>query len=373
MPSAMPLKPVGVDRLREVRDLPKMREFSTKYPRRAGASVAAHRKALRAWQQRQPRPVAPKNPQVRVAAVEPTAKQLARLRAVVRSEAGPSALVEQRLNAAGLFGTVYSALASYEFMKLHAEYRRRSGRGGASPATARQWSEIVRAGQAAFQAAGVRGVTEAKLLRYERELTKSRPTLDAVVTVANSGRDAVAGGALRGSSVISGSFVATVADILDLIEDVTVVPGLCDTPIAQGSFTKHFSRSFSLNVTLTVWCPTWTNPFRTCRKTFTIAGASFSLGLNVGYRVTCCGATAWGQGYAQACGTILGVTVCAGCSATVVGVAGVSRTPVSGGCAYGIGVNATLKCTFAGATVFYASVPFGWTVTGPCPPPGLCP
>ncbi|MDQ5840792.1 MAG: hypothetical protein M3537_06555, partial [Chloroflexota bacterium] len=97
----------------------------------------------------------------------------------------------------------------------------------------------------------------------------------------------------------------------------------------------------------------------------------FSVGLQVGYRITCCGAIAWGQAYVQACASILGRSVCAGCTAKVVGLAGISRSGSGSSCSYGLAVTAELKCTVAGLTVFYASVPYGWTITGPCPPPVL--
>lgn len=107
-------------------------------------------------------------------------------------------------------------------------------------------------------------------------------------------------------------------------------------------------------------------------KSFTLAGVSFSLDLEVGYRVTCCGAIVWGQASVQACGTIIGITVCAQCTAKITGVAGFGRSGSGNNCTYGIGVNAQLKCTFAGITVFQVQVPFGYNVSGPCPPIGLC-
>ena len=119
---------------------------------------------------------------------------------------------------------------------------------------------------------------------------------------------------------------------------------------------------------------TWTNPFRTCRKTFTLAGVSFSVDLTVGYKVTCCGATAFGQAAVQACASIVGISVCAKCTASVAGVAGLVKTSSGSSCSYGLGVNASLKCEFAGVTLLSLSAPFGWTITGPCPPAGFpCP
>jgi hypothetical protein len=105
----------------------------------------------------------------------------------------------------------------------------------------------------------------------------------------------------------------------------------------------------------------------------TIATVSVNIGLNVGYKVSCCGASAWGQAYAQACASVAGIQKCVGCTATVIGVAGFSRYPSGSQCVYGLGINASVQCSVFGQTVFNASWPFGYTITGPCPPPGLCP
>jgi len=174
-----------------------------------------------------------------------------------------------------------------------------------------------------------------------------------------------------GGATATGNFVTIYDTFADLVPVIIPTPDdLCDRPI-EGKYTKHFSRSFSLSVRITYWCPTWTNWTRTCTATVTLAGVSFSIGLEVGYRITCCGAIAYGQAYAQACGTILGATVCASCSAKVIGLAGISRSGSGSSCTYGLGVTAELKCMVGSITVFYASVPYGWTITGPCPPPVL--
>ena len=143
-----------------------------------------------------------------------------------------------------------------------------------------------------------------------------------------------------GTRVAAGNFATVYDRFID--RDWIVIPtpaDLCDRPI-EGKYTKHFSRSFNLSVTIGYWCPTWTNPFRWCTKTVTIAGVTVSLGLEVGYRITCCGAIAWGQAYAQACVSVLGQSVCAGCSARVIGLAGISRTGSGSSCSYGLGVSA---------------------------------
>jgi hypothetical protein len=367
----MPLEALSPAEVRRIPGLPAMKERKTTFPKRAAGGAAEARAALRRWQEQQPAPAAPRNPEEPIEAVRLTRANLAKLRAVAESDVGPAEILNQKLTPKTLFGTLYSALTTYEFMQLQAEYKRRKATGRGVEETERQWQQVVAAAQAAYAAAGLR-VQPADLDRFVRELTASAANLNAVVRIAGSGVAVDRGTALTTNTKVAASFMAVAEKVIDAAIDITPIPDLCDEPIKQGSFTKHFSKSVSLSVKIKYWCPTWTNPFKTCTKTVTLAGVSFTIGVNVGYKVTCCGATAWGQGYAQACATIVGISVCASCSATIIGVAGVSRTPVSSGCLYGLGINAVLQCKLAGATILNVSYPFGWTISGPCPPAGAC-
>lgn len=367
----MPLEAVSPAELRTIRGLPAAREIKTTFPKRALGTAADARSALKRWQEGQAVPAAPRNPVVAIKAGNPTRANFAKLRAVVDSETAPAEMLNQKLDEKALFGHLYSALTTHEYMKMQAEYKRRKATGRLAAATELQWQKVVAAARTAYAAGGL-SAGPADLDRYVKELTASAATLNAVVRVANTAVAADAGKTLSASSSMTASFVAVTDRMIDLTPITIPIAGLCDGPLKQGTFTKHFAYSVALSVKITYWCPTWTNPLRTCTKTVTLAGVSFSVGVNVGYKVTCCGATAWGQGYAQACATIVGIGVCASCSATIVGVAGVSRTPVGTGCAYGLGVNAVLQCKFAGSTILYLQWPFGFTITGPCPPAGAC-
>jgi hypothetical protein len=298
-----------------------------------------------------------------------TTRDLGRLRAVHQSTSASAELVAQKLSPDETLGTLYSAFAAYGYVQMKAERKRRLAKAKDRKRVDAQWQRIVQAGSKAFADGGLRGITEADLDGFASQLTRSRANFNAIVEIANSGRDVVS--VAGGGASASGNFVTIYDTFADLVPIVIPTPtDLCDRPI-EGKYTKHFSRSFSLSVRITYWCPTWTNPFRTCTTTVTLAGVSFSIGLEVGYRITCCGAIAYGQAYAQACATIVGITVCASCSAKVIGVAGITRSGSGSSCTYGLGVTAELKCTVGGVTVFYASVPYGWTITGPCPPPVL--
>jgi hypothetical protein len=360
---------VSPEKLEKISGFTRVQRHTAKFPRRAVPAAEARKLQRRQLEALVPEAV-PDQPRERpIKAVRPTTAEVAKLRAIHESEAATAELVAQKLNADQVLGLAYSSLALLEYSKLRSEYERRRRQARDSRRVEAQWRKVVEAASQAFASAGLRGMAETDLDRLATELTRNKANLNAVLDIANSAHDVET--ITAGGPRPAGNFVTVVGKFVDLPPVVVPVPpNLCEKPV-EGKYTKHFSYSFSLTVKLTVWCPTWTNPFRTCKKSFTLAGVSFSLGLEVGYRITCCGATAWGQAYAQACGTIIGITVCASCSAKVTGVAGITKSGSGSTCTYGLGVVAELKCTFAGVTVFYASVPYGWTITGPCPPPNL--
>ncbi len=359
---------VSPDRLQKLPGFTKVDRHSALFPKKAvpaGQARTLQRRALTTAASRaQP---GPQPPPKAIKAARLTTSDLVKLRAVHESSAASAELVAQRLNPDQTLGLVYSALVTLQYTKLKAERKARLAKAKDPKRVQAQWQKVVDGAVQAFAAGGVRGLTEADLDKLSTELTRSRANFNAVLDIANSARDVISGAA-GGPKAAAGNFVTVYDAFADFWPVVTPAPeSLCDRAI-EGKYTKHFSRSFSLSVRITYWCPTFFNPLRTCTSTITLAGVSFSLGLEVGYRITCCGATAWGQAYAQACGTIIGITVCAGCTAKVVGLAGISRSGSGSSCTYGLGVTAELKCTVGGVTVFYASVPYGWTITGPCPP-----
>jgi hypothetical protein len=345
------------------------RAYTAKFPRNQIEARRA-RTNLRSWQERQPVPKALKNPTVRIKAVRPSTRTLAKLRAVHASKSTKD-VRDAQMSRDAFLGTLYTALTTYQYARMESEYkaRKRSGKEGVEA----EWAAVQGAAQSAFAAGGLRSVSPDQLSRFSRTLNANKAIRDAVIAIANTGVTRGGPGRLSDSTIATATFVPTVARLIDDLGLVIPIPTICSVPIAQGSFTRHFGGSVSLSVTITYWCPTWTNPFRTCKTTFTVAGVSWAVDVNVGYKVTCCGATAWGMGSASACATIVGISLCASCTASIVGVAGVSRTPVGKNCLYGLGINASLSCTLFGATIFSASAPFGWTISGPCPPPGVCP
>src|SRR6266508_86989 len=363
------LVPVSWEELTTIPGFATAKRHKADFPKR---SISAAE--LRARQKRfitsVPAPTVRQPSPKRIAAPRLTAAQLNKLRAVHQSEAGTAEMVAQKLGPDELLGTLYSSLTALQYTRMQAERRKRLRKARNRDAVDAQWARVVEGAQKAFAAAGQKGLTEARLDGMAKELTRSRANFNTFVDIANSGADNVI--TARGSRLGFGNLVTIAETIADFLDPVLtpVPPDLCERPV-QGTYTKHISISFSLSVRVTYWCPTWTNPFRTCTTTFTVAGVTFSAGLDIGYRITCCGAYAWGAAYAQACATIVGITVCASCSARVVGVAGVGRSGSGSSCSYGLAVTAELKCTVGGVTIFDAYVPYGWTVSGPCPPAGL--
>lgn len=349
----------------------KTRTYTTKFPSRLQRSARVAKGGLRRWQEAQPLPKATKNPEVRIKAVRPTTSQFAKLRSIASSTTARE-VRDLRMSQAQFLGTLYTALTTYEYTRMESEYKTRKASG--RPGVEAEWAAIQKAAQSAFAAGGLKAVSPGDLSRFSRTLNANKANRDAIIKIANTGVSV--GGRVRlGSGFLAtATFVPTVAKLIDILGDIRIpIPTICSTPIAQGSFTRHFGSSVSLSVRVRYWCPTWTDPFRMCTKTITVAGVSWSVAVSVGYKVTCCGATVWGQGSASACATIIGISLCASCTATIIGVAGISRTPIGTNCLYGLGISASLTCTLFGATIFSASAPFGWTIAGPCPPAGLCP
>jgi hypothetical protein len=362
------LVPVAPEELATIPGFATTRRHKADFPKRS-TTAAQLRTRQRRFLTSVPPPTVRQPRPKRIEATRLTAAQLTKLRTVHQSEAATAEMVAQKLGPDDTLGILYSALTALQYTRMQAERRARLRRARNRDAVEAQWAKIVEGAQRAFASAGLTDLTETGLDRMAKELTRSRANFNALVDIANSGADTVAAG---GARLGFGNYVTIAETLADLFEPVVTPtpPNLCERPV-EGKYTKHISASFSLSVRVTYWCPTWTNPFRTCTTTFTIAGVTFTAALEIGYRITCCGAIAWGAAYAQVCASIVGITVCAACSARVVGVAGVAKSGSGSSCSYGLAVTAELKCMVGGVTVFYANVPYGWTVTGPCPPASL--
>jgi hypothetical protein len=272
-------------------------------------------------------------------------------------------------------GMSHSIITTLSYIKMRETYmsKLKTARTPAQKkAVQERWSEMIKAASVMNKVANGASLNEKSLDKMASALLKDKKIYNKAIQFASTAKKTETG-TLSFRTNLNVQVVAI--PVLVNGGDTDVVStntSICDNPI-EGSITKHYSNSFSLDVRYTYWCPTWRHPFRTCRGTLTLAGVSFNIGIDIGYRVTCCGAIIWGNGYVNACGTIVGITACAGCSASVVAVAGTGRATsgMRGNCNYGLGANATVRCTVGGVTVFLATVYFGWTIAAPCPPDPL--
>lgn len=236
----------------------------------------------------------------------------------------------------------------------------------------KQWKKIVNTAILANKVSYGVAVNEAKLNKMATTLksnkTAMKETLKLVKSIKVKGRSF----RLRDSTLINAELIPAVDATESAVDTVIeVVDNLCDSPIS-GNLTKHYSNSFSISVSYRYWCPTWRSPGRMCTGRVTLAGVSLSMGIEVFYNVTCCGAVVGGSAYVNACGTIIGITKCAGCRANVVAVGGIGNSPLSNNhCQYGLGAKADIRCTVGGYTVFYAAYNFGLVLEGACPPSPL--
>lgn len=357
--------------------LGKAKIFSSNYPKKNFAASELKSK-FKTWQKSMAPSSQPAVILSNISAVSLKAKDVQSLRTINES-ATPTAeaIVGQKMNPDMLIGTLFSSLTTLQFTKMESEYasRLKAATTPAAKATVQaQWDNIVKGAQQAFAAAGLKGLNEDDMRQFSKELSGNKANFNAIVNIANTGV-AVSGRGeqkLTSQTVLKAGFVPQTGVLIDNTIVAASILNLCSKPLVSGSFTKHFHYGFSLVVSIPYWCPTWTNPFRICHKNVTLAGLSFDLNLQVGYSVSCCGAIAYGQASAQVCGTIIGFTLCAGCTAQITGVAGFGRTNTGSGCIYGLGINAELKCTFGGYTIFDVQAPFGFNISGPCPPINLC-
>jgi len=332
-------------------------------------SAAEAKAALAKWQgsikQPQVTQPAPKG----IKAVMLTSGHLTALRKVHESDAPTAEALKQDLTPEQLLGIVYSAFVVFNYTKLAAQKREKATSSRATAAAAAEWKEIVDGGTQAFSAAGLRGLKQADLDKMASELQRNKANFNAVATIANS----AVGSPLPDSAKLGiGNYVTQTGVRTATPTSIGLPANICSQPLVQGSYTKHFGQCFSLQVTFNAPCvPKF---WKTCQYTVTLAGLCYNVDLSVGYKVTCCGASAWGQAGASVCGTVVGITVCAACTASLIGIAGLSRNAVGGQCTYGLGVVADLRCTFGGVTVMHVSYGYGWTFIGPCPPPNFpCP
>jgi predicted FMN-binding regulatory protein PaiB len=371
MPTEKGMKQVPAGKLKKIKGLPKMTQQRFQLGKTVKVLPAAQlNSTAKKWMMSRQPPKMAEAKERKIKGLRLKAKDVERLRRVSESDAPTQEIVAtQKLRPDDIMGVLYSSIVAFEYNKLQGERKLRERQAKTPTAKAKlakEWSAIVSAMGKSYAAVGVKSVTEKDLNAFAKELTRNAANFNAIAKIANTAEE---GKSVAKLTKVQGGFLTQHLTLPDLELEKIVIPHFCDGPLVEGKFTKHFSKSFALKVKLWVPCPKWSNPFRWCKKTFTLAGVSFNASVEVGYRINCCGGVAWGQAHVEVCGTIVGIKVCASCTATISAVVGIGRTGGSGGqCVYGLGFTASLVCKLAGITLLNASVPFGWSVSGPCPP-----
>jgi len=355
------------EQLSEIPGFKRMPTFEAKFPKKT--ATAAEAKAAQAkWLDSVAAPKLEQPSAKTIKAVRLTADHVTTLRAISESDAPTAALIAEKMSPEDLLGVVYSAFVVFNYTKAAADNKAQSAKSATakSAAASTQWKQVVDGHTAAFASAGLKNVKEADLNKMAAELGRNKANFNAVATMANT---AVAKELPDTAKPGKGNFVTQTAKLNLGPTAISVPANLCSQPFVQGSYTKHLGHSFSLQVSFSAPCvPKF---WKTCQYTLTIANLSYNVDLNVGYKITCCGVSVWGQAGAQVCGSILGHTACASCTATIVGVAGLTKLPVGGQCSYGLGVTASLQCKVGSWTVLSVSASYGWSVLGPCAPINL--
>ena len=269
----------------------------------------------------------------------------------------------------------HSSQMVFTYSKMKDEYKARMRRTRNPIEKAmlkKRWKKIVDAAVLVNKVSYGETVNETKLNKMAATLKSNkiafRETSRLIKSIKSKGNSFTLGISTTINAELIPAVDATESAVDSVVE---VVDNLCDSPIS-GSLTKHYSNSFSITVSYRYWCPTWRHPGRMCTGRVTLAGVSFSMGIDVFYNVTCCGAVVGGSAFVNACGTIIGITKCAGCRANVIAVGGIGNTPINNNlCQYGLGAKADIKCTVGAFTVFYAAYSFGIVLEGACPPSPL--
>lgn len=356
-----------------------MQTIEFKYPKNA-SKLAEQNANFKKFRESTKVNLEPENKFAPIKGVRLFAKDVAKLHEFHDSSAPINdAILVQKTNPEELIDILSTSLITLEYTKMKGSYEKAKAQASAAdkPKVEKAYKEALGNLKIAYHTIGLKNISEADMSSFSKELTKDDKAFNTIVNISNSQKVIKNAPKLKfdRNAISEGRFETITGKVDDLVTGVIILPeNLCDLPLASGSFTKHFGRTFSLRVTLSLPCVTrycWGIPcgFGWCRRTFTIASLQYNVDLSVGYKVTCCGGAAWGSSSANVCASLLGVTFCAGCSASIVGVVGISRTPLANNkCIYGLGLNAQLKCTFGSATVLNISVPFGYNLVGPCPP-----
>jgi hypothetical protein len=295
------------------------------------------------------------------------AEDVKKLHTMHKSKTPIMEAIDQEMDPEDLLNLSYSVLTAYQYQQLKEEYNRKLKDASSKQEEAKikkEWKELVKGAIKGFQRAGVKGFKQEDLDDLSSEIAKDSKVAKSIKKIADSGiRERKIGGNpdyAAGEIPVVTAVADTVGDIVEAYFE------LCEHPI-EDSYRWKYTFSFAWQIRLKIWCPTWFEPLRFCWTTFTIAGISAGISLDVGYRITCTGASAWGLANAYTCATLLGIQYCFECKAEVVGVLGFTDLSDTKQCVYGAGVSCEFSCTWRGIPIVFLTASIGLVVKAPCP------
>jgi hypothetical protein len=283
-------------------------------------------------------------------------------------------------------GTFYSAIVVHQFGIMEKSFTSTKATARTTPAMLqtkkKNFERLTEKYLQALSRAGLKNLTLADLRLMQKELVRTESNFNQFINVFNSGKRTQTK-AVATTLNIATSIPSILVDPLDRLNEyeIKVPVNWCGLDPIEGVFTKTWSRSFSYRQSFTYPCGVdcdfdWFNTSCDvvyCTSSFVLIAGSVSFSLEVGYKVDCCGAAAWGSLTSEVCGTLLGQRLCASCTGSVVAVAGVGRTTrADGQCVYGLGLNVSYSCKIQGYRVLSGFKPIGWNVVGSCPPLNIC-
>jgi hypothetical protein len=275
--------------------------------------------------------------------------------------------MDQEVGPDELLNLSYSVLTVHQYQQLKDEYNKKLAEASSKKEEAqikKEWNAIVRGAVKGFSRAGVKGFKQEDLDGLAKEIAKDPEVAKSIKKIADSGvREKKVGGNpdyAAGEIPVATGVVETVEDLAEAYFE------LCKHPI-EDSYKWKYTFNWAWQIRLKIWCPTWFEPLRFCWTTFTIAGISAGISLDIGYRISCTGASAWGLAGAYTCATLLGIQYCFECKAEVVGVLGFTDLSDTGECVYGAGVNCEFSCTWRGIPVVFLAAGIGLVIKAPCP------
>lgn len=361
----------------------------TRFPEPVDGTMATLRSRLRAAAKAVEAPTVP--PQTFPLVSYRLSGRTVRAIANVATSAEPEVqlLKRERLDLEQYVGLVYTAFVIVQYQEakaLYEEARRaarkldRRKRSEAEEEIREGFEVVVKEALSALELADC-GASHRDLDRMSRDLSSDESAYQTILQM----RDSAQGTQIEAPTELYAEIIpVTSAELLGTkaILDLELFGGdWCGFEPMEGVRTAHFNTDISWDVKIPYicgvkTCGSW--PFKVpcgfdwCSTTVTLAAVSVALSFDVGYKIDCCGATAWGSGEVEVCGSILGLTECATCEAHIAGVLGMGKVTTSGGkCGYGVGLTAGVSCKVAGYTVFSGNLSYGWVIEGACPPPAV--